>query len=87
VLLAKSIIKGTLFVGLFLVTQGQRLPGSAGVRTLDFLTQPEEIFLIQWGKNNFFWIFRANFPNPDHNQRWLTRPEQQKIDLTWVQKF
>jgi len=27
-----------------------------------------------------FGIFRLNFPNP--NERWLTLPEQQKIDPT-----
>jgi len=29
-------------------------------------------------------IFRGNFPNHDPNQRWLTQPEQQKIDQTRV---
>jgi len=29
-----------------------------------------------------FGIFRGNFQNPNPNQRWLTQPCQQKIDLT-----
>jgi len=45
-----------------------------------FLTQPKDIFFDPKGKNWKFGIFRGNFPNP--NQRWLTQPEQQKIDLT-----
>jgi len=42
-----------------------------------FLTQPEKIFLPRVEK---FDIFRGNFPNLYPNQRWLTRPEQQKFD-------
>jgi len=35
-------------------------------------------FLPEGQKIEKFGIFRGNFPNP--NQRWLTQPEQQKID-------
>jgi len=42
----------------------------------DFLTQREKMEKVG--------IFRGNFPNHDPNQRWLTQPEQQKIDQTRV---
>jgi len=47
--------------------------------------QPEEIFFDPREKIKKFDIFRGNFPNPNH--RWLTPPEQQKIDLTPGQNF
>jgi len=55
-----------------------------------FLILPEDIFLSEGIKMKKFVIFKANFPNPNPNQRWLTcltRPEQQKIDPTRVKKF
>jgi len=38
-----------------------------------FTRVPEETFFDTKGKTNFFFIFRGNFPNPDQNQRWVTR--------------
>jgi len=32
-------------------------------------------------------IFRENFPNPIVIHKWLTQPEQQKIDPTLVKNF
>jgi len=46
------------------------------------MTQPEDIFLIQREKIKKFGIFRGNFPSPNPGQKWLTRPDEQKIDLT-----
>jgi len=33
------------------------------------------IFWPEGKKVEIFWIFRGNFPNPDPNQKWLTRPD------------
>jgi len=40
-----------------------------------FLTQPKEIFFIWREKIEKFDIFRGNFPNPNPNYKWLTRPD------------
>jgi len=47
-----------------------------------FLTRPFEIFLTPSEKSWKFDIFRRNFPNPNPNHRWLTRPSPsyKKID-------
>jgi len=52
-----------------------------------FLTRPKDIFLIQREKNWKFDAFRGNFPNSNPNHKWLTHPEPQKIDPTWVNNF
>jgi len=52
-----------------------------------FLTEPGAFFWLKGKKIGKFGIFRGNFPSPNLSQRWLTRPEQQKIDPTRVKNI
>jgi len=71
--------------------------GQTQFRPPNFLTRLEDIFLTRKDKKlkipltqvlfDLTWrerfdIFRGNFPNPNWNHKWLTRPEPQKIDPT-----
>jgi len=47
-----------------------------------FLTQPEEIFWSHGKKFENLDVFRGNFPNPNSNYRWLTRPNPSHKKLT-----
>jgi len=57
-----------------------------------FLPHPKRYFLTHREKIEKINIFRGNFPNPNSNHRWPTRPDQawpkpQNIDPTRVKNF